>query len=147
MGQDEILKQQLSSGHKFPIIRSIEFGVTIIHSIETGMPARINANVKNKGFITNLQEGSCVEVPCLVDKEGIHPCYVGDLPPQLAALNRACINVHELAVRGIVEKDKTKIFQAMLVDPLTSTVLTIDEIRRMVDDLFDAEKDYLKGFK
>ena len=147
VGQDEILKQQLSSGHKFPIIRSIEFGVTIIHSIETGMPARINANVKNKGFITNLQEGSCVEVPCLVDKEGIHPCYVGDLPPQLAALNRAFINVHVLAVRGIVEKDKTKIFQAMLVDPLTSTVLTIDEIRRMVDDLFDAEKDYLKGFK
>ena len=147
VSEDEKLKLQLNSGHKFPIIRSIEYGVTIIHSIETGTPSRINANVKNKGFITNLLEGSCVEVPCLVDKEGIHPCPVGNLPPQLAALNRACINVHELAVRGIVEKDKTKIFQSMLMDPLTSTVLTIDEIRNMVDDLFLAEKDYLKGFK
>jgi alpha-galactosidase len=147
VSEDEKLKQQLSSGHKFPIIRSIEFGVTIINSIETGAPARINANVKNKGFITNLPEGSCVEVPCLVDKEGIHPCYVGDLPPQLAALNRACISVHELAVRGIVEKDKTKIFQAMLLDPLTSTVLTIEEIRKMVDELCEAEKAYMQGFK
>ena len=147
VSEDEKLKLQLNSGHKFPIIRSIEYGVTIIHSIETGTPSRINANVKNKGFIANLLEGSCVEVPCLVDKEGIHPCPVGNLPPQLAALNRACINVHELAVRGIVEKDKTKIFQSMLMDPLTSTVLTIDEIRNMVDDLFLAEKDYLKGFK
>jgi alpha-galactosidase len=82
-----------------------------------------------------------------VDKEGIHPCYVGDLPPQLAALNRACISVHELAVRGIVEKDKTKIFQAMLLDPLTSTVLTIEEIRKMVDELCEAEKAYMQGFK
>ena len=147
VSQDETLKQQLNSGHKFPIIRSIEYGVTIIHSIETGTPARINANVKNKGFITNLPEGCCVEVPCLVDKEGIHPCFVGDLPPQLAALNRACINVHELAVRGIIEKDKTRIFQAMLVDPLTGAILTIDEIRQMVDELFLAEKEYLKGFK
>jgi alpha-galactosidase len=145
--EDDKLKQQLNSGHKFPIIRSIEYGLTIIHSIETGTPSRINANVKNKGFIANLLEGSCVEVPCLVDKEGIHPCPVGNLPPQLAALNRACINVHELAVRGIVEKDKTKIFQSMLMDPLTSTVLTIDEIRNMVDDLFLAEKAYLNGFK
>ena len=64
------------------------------------MPSRINANVKNNGLITNLLEGSCVEVPCLVDKEGIHPCNIGKLPPQLAALNQNCINVHELAVRG-----------------------------------------------
>ena len=145
--QDDKLKQQLSSSHIFPIIRSIEYGVTIIHSIETGISSRINANVKNTGLITNLLEGSCVEVPCLVDKEGIHPCYVGNLPLQLAALNQNCINVHELAVRGIVEKDKTKLFQAMLVDPLTSTILTIDEIRNMVGDLFLAEKEYLNGFK
>jgi alpha-galactosidase len=147
VGQDEKLKEQLGNGHIFPIIRSIEYGVTIIHSIETGIPSRINANVKNDGLITNLLEGSCVEVPCLVDKEGIHPCNIGNLPPQLAALNRNCINVHELAVRGIVEKDKTKLFHAMLVDPLTSTVLTIEEIRKMIDDLFLAEKMYLKGFR
>jgi alpha-galactosidase len=82
-----------------------------------------------------------------VDKQGIHPCFVGDLPPQLAALNRTNINVQELAVRGIVEKDKTKIFQAILLDPLTGAVLTIDEIRKMVDELFIAEKQYVKGYK
>jgi alpha-galactosidase len=82
-----------------------------------------------------------------VDKEGIHPCYIGDLPPQCAALNRTNINVQELAVRGIMEKDKTKLFQAILLDPLTAAILTIDEIRQMVDELFLAEKEYLKGFK
>ena len=147
MSEDENLKQQLSSGQKFPIIRSIEYGATIIHSIETGVPSRINANVKNTGLITNLLEGSCVEVPCMVDKTGIHPCFVGDLPPQLAALNRTNINVQDLAVRGIVEKDRTKIFQSILVDPLTSAVLTIDETRDLVDRMFKAEKAYLKGFK
>jgi alpha-galactosidase len=88
-----------------------------------------------------------VEVPCLVDREGIHPCFVGDLPPQLAALNRTNINVQELAVRGIVEKDKTKLLHAILLDPLTSAILTIDEIKKMVDALFVADKQYLQGFK
>jgi alpha-galactosidase len=119
----------------------------IVHAIETGEPLRINSNVMNKGLITNLPEGCCVEVPCLVDKEGIHPCYVGDLPPQLAALNRTSINVQELAVRGIVEKDKTKIFHSMLLDPLTSSMLTIDEIRKMTDEMFKAGAKFLKGYK
>ena len=88
-----------------------------------------------------------MEVPCLVDKEGIHPCFVGDLPSQLAALNRTNINVHELAVRGIAEKDKTKLFQAALLDPLTAAILTIDEIREMADELFKANVQYLKGYK
>jgi alpha-galactosidase len=83
----------------------------------------------------------------MVDKEGVHPCYVGDLPPQLAALNRANVSVQELTVKGIVEKDKTKILQAILLDPLTSAGLTINEIRLMVDDLFEANKEYLKGYK
>ena len=147
MEQDEEFKQQLSSNHEFPIKHSGEYGSIIIHSIETGAPSRINGNVKNNGLITNLLEGCCVEVPCLVDKQGIHPCYVGNLPPQLAALNRSNINVQELAVRGIVEKDKTKIFQSILLDPLTSAILTIDETRQMVDEMFQAEKEYLNGFK
>ena len=86
-------------------------------------------------------------MPCLVDREGIHPCDVGDLPPQLAALNRSNISVQELAVRGIMEKDKTKILQAVLLDPLTSAVLTIDEIKEMVDNMFKAEKKYMKEYK
>jgi alpha-galactosidase len=72
---------------------------------------------------------------------------VGDLPPQLAALNRSNINVQELAVRGIMEKDKIKILQAVLLDPLTSAVLTIDEIKEMVNKMFKAEKEYTKGYK
>ena len=147
LAQDEELRQQILTDHNFPIIRSSEYGATIIHSIETGTTSRINANVKNHGLITNLPEGCCVEVPCMVDKEGIHPCYVGDLPPQLAALNRTNISVQELAVKGIVEKDKTAMFHAILLDPLTSAILTIDETRQLVDEMFKEAKEYVKGFK
>jgi len=143
----EEYKQQVYSDQKLPTAHSGEYGSIIIHSLETGNPSRINANVKNKNLITNLPDGCCVEVPCLVDKEGIHPCYVGDLPPQLAALNRTNINVYEMAVRGIVEKNKTKLFQAILLDPLTGAMLTIEETRNMVDEMFKAEKDYTKGYK
>ena len=144
---NEELKQQINGDYKFPFVRSDEYGSYIIQAIETGIPVEVYGNVKNTGLITNLPEGCCVEVPCLVDKEGVHPCCVGDLPPQLAALNRANVNVQELTVRGTVEKDKNKIFQAILLDPLTGAVLTIDETREMVDELFEANKDYLKGFK
>ena len=145
--QDEAMRKLVSSAEKLPIRHSGEYGSIIIHSLETGKPSRINGNVMNSGLITNLPEGCCVEVPCLVDKEGIHPCYVGDLPPQLAALNRTETNVHEMAVRGILEKNKTKIFQAILLDPLSSAMLTIDETRRMVNEMFQADKKYMKGYK
>jgi alpha-galactosidase len=141
------LPQQLRTDYEFPLVHSTEYGSIIIHSLETGNPSVFNGNVKNKGLITNLPEGCCVEVPCLVDKEGIHPCYVGDLPPQLAALNRTNIHVQELAVRGIVEKDKTKIFYSILLDPLTSALLTIDETRQLVDEMFREEKQYTLGYK
>jgi len=145
--QEEEMKRIISSREKIPIFRSQEYCSYIIHSIETGIPRRINANVKNTGLITNLPQGCCVEVPCLVDKNGIHSCYVGDLPPQCAALNRTNINVQELGMLAAVEKDKTLAFQAILLDPLTSAMLTIDEIRSMVDEMFEAEAEYLKGFK
>jgi alpha-galactosidase len=115
--------------------------------METGTARRINCNVKNTGIITNLPEGCCVEVPCLVDKEGVHPCYVGDLPPQCAAPIRLSVNVQELAVQGTVEKNKNKIFQAIMLDPLTGAILSIDEIQDLVEELFQANKEYLKGFK
>ena len=145
--KDNELKQLISSEAELPVVRKNDYGVSIINAIETGVPVRVTGNVQNTGLITNLPEGCCVEVPCLVDKEGLHPCLVGDLPPQLAALNRTNINVQELAVRGIVEKDKTKIFQSVLLDPLTSAVLTIDETRRMVDDMFEANAEFTKGYK
>jgi alpha-galactosidase len=145
--KDNELKQLIGSEAELPVVRKNDYGVSIINAIETGMPARVTGNVKNTNLITNLLKGCCVEVPCLVDKEGLHPCHVGDLPPQLAALNRTNINVQELAVRGIVEKDKTKIFQSILLDPLTSAVLTIDDTRNMVDELFQANAEFTKGYK
>jgi alpha-galactosidase len=83
----------------------------------------------------------------MVDKGGVHPCFVGDLPPMLASLNRMNINVQELAVQGIVEKDKNKILQALMVDPLTFSMLSLDEIKTMVNEMFKAEKEFMKGYK
>ena len=145
--KDKKLEQQIRSNYKFPIDHSGEFGSIIIHSIETGKPSVIYGDVKNEGLITNLPQGCCVEVPCLVDSEGVHPCYVGNLPPQVAALNLNNVSVQELAVRGIIEKNKNKIFQSILLDPLTSAVLTIDEIRNMVDEMFQGNKLFLKNYK
>jgi len=143
---DELVKQ-IKSNYKFPLEHSGEYGTLMIKSMETGVPMQVYGNVKNTGLITNLPQGCCVEVPCLVDKEGVHPCYVGALPPQVAALNRANVSVQELTVKGVVEKDKTAILHSILLDPLTSAVLTIDEIKDMVKDLFKANKEYMKGYK
>ncbi len=145
--KDSKLAEQLSTNYRFPLDHSTEFGSIIIHAIETGEPAVIYGDVKNTGLINNLPQGCCVEVPCLVDKEGIHPCPVGNLPPQLAALNLSNVAVQELAVRGIMEKNKTKIFQAILLDPLTGAMLTIDGTRQMVDELFRNNKQFTKGYK
>ena len=145
--EDKELRAQIKSGVKFPIIRSVEYGATIIHSIETGIPSRINGNVKNTGLITNLTEGCCVEVPCIVDKHGISPCYIGDLPSQLAALNQANISAQELAVQGIMEKDKTKLFYSLLLDPLTGARLTVEETKEMLDKLLKVEAESVKGYK
>jgi len=137
------IEKQISSKEKIKIERTSEYASYIIHSLETGTPYRINANVENKGLITNLPEGCCVEVPCLVDSAGIHPCYIGDLPPQCAALNRTNINVQELAVKAILGKDKKSAIQAIMLDPLTSSLLTLDEIYKMVEEMFKKEKEYL----
>jgi alpha-galactosidase len=144
---EEGLRQLVGSKKELSVSRKNDYGVSIIHTMETGFTARVTGNVKNTGLITNLPAGCCVEVPCLADKEGLHPCYVGDLPPQLAALNRTNINVQELAVRGIAEKDKTKICQSILLDPLTAAMLTIDETRQMVEEMFEANREFVKGWK
>lgn len=118
----------------------------IIDSMETGVIRRINGNVENTGIVTNLPYGCCVEVPCFVDEGGLHPCYVGDLPPQCAALNRTNINVLELAVKAALEADRELAYQAVLFDPLTAAVLTPEEIRKMVNEMFEAEREWLPQF-
>ena len=142
----EKLREQIASGEKFEIKRSEEYVSYIIRALETGKSSRINGNVENTGLITNLPPGCCVEVPCLVDKEGIHPCYVGDLPTQCAALNRTNINVQELGVKAALDGDRNALYQAVAVDPLTSSLLTLDQIRKMVDDMLEAEAEYLPQF-
>lgn len=144
---DRDIVQLIKGGNQIELKRSTEYCSYIIHSMETGLPRRVNVNVKNTGLITNLPYGSCVEVPCFVDGDGFHPCRVGALPPQCAALNKTSINVHELGVLAAMEKDKELAFQAVLLDPLTSAVLTIEETSNMVNEMFKAEADYLKGFK
>ncbi len=147
--RDEAELKRLVEGNakmELPVLAQ-ENSSHIIHCIETNATRRINANVKNSGLITNLPSGACVEVPILVDGTGLRPCHVGDLPPQCAGLNRTNINVQELAVKAAVERSKTLAFQAILLDPLTSAILTIDEIQKMVDEMFKAEEKYLPDFK
>lgn len=143
----EHIRRQIRGEEPIEIRRSHEYGIDIIYSMETGSPSRINANAENDGLITNLPHGCCVEVPCIVDKGGVHPCYVGDLPPQCAALNRTNINVQELAVKAALEGDRTAALQAVMFDPLTSAVLTPERIEEMVNEMFRAEASFLPEFK
>jgi alpha-galactosidase len=144
---EEQMRRILENGAKIIHSRTTEYFSYIIHSIETGTPRRVNVNVKNQGLINNLPYGCVVEVPCLVDETGIHPCHVGKLPPQCAALDKTNINVHELGALAAIKGDKDLAFQAILIDPLTSSILTIDETRKMVDEMFTAEANYLPKFK
>jgi alpha-galactosidase len=142
----EQIRRQISGEEPVEIRRSNEYGVMIIDSMETGTTRRVNGNIENTGVVTNLPSGCCVEVPCFVDEGGLHPCYVGDLPPQCAALNRTNINVQELAVKAALEADRELTFQAVLFDPLTAAILTPGEIRRMVSEMFEAEREWLPQF-
>ncbi|MHC5268630.1 alpha-galactosidase [Enterococcus sp. LJL98] len=126
--------------------RSKEYASYIMDAMVTGNPTVIGGNVMNTGLITNLPTDSCVEVPCLVDKNGVQPTYVGDLPTQLAALNRTNINVQQLTVEAALTLSREKIYQAALLDPHTNAELSIDDIRNLVDDLIEAHGDYLPEY-
>lgn len=123
--------------------RSHEYASYIMEAIQSGKPTMVAGNVLNQGLITNLPEDCCVEVPCLVDKNGIQPTVIGQLPTQLAALNRTSINVQELTVEAALTLKKEKIYQAALLDPHTNSELSIDEIVAMVDELIEAHGAYL----
>lgn len=126
--------------------RSREYASYIMDAIKTGNPTVIAGNVLNKGLVTNLPEDVCVEVPCLVDKNGIQPTYVGALPTQLAALNRTNINVQELTVEAALTLEKDKIYQAAYLDPHLSSELSLADITQLVDDLIEAHGDYLPDY-
>lgn len=144
---DDVNKQVAGEKPARLTSRSSEYCSHIMEARETGRPFRFNGNVKNTGLITNLPEGCCVEVPCFVDRLGIHPVHVGDLPPHCAALCRSNVTVQELAVRGGMTADRQLVFQAVLHDPLTAAVCGIDDVRQMVDELFAAEAKWLPQFR
>jgi len=100
--------------------------------------------VMNHGLINNLPRESCVEVPCLVDGEGVHPCHVGPLPAQFAHLNLTNIAPQELAVRAILDRDREAAFHACALDPLTRAVCSLDQIRGMFEELWEAERPLLE---
>ncbi len=123
--------------------RSLEYGATIIHSIETGQPQVVYGNVLNHGLIDNLPAGCCVEVPCLVDANGVQPTKVGGLPPQLAALIQTNVNVQALTVEAALSGKREHVYHAAMCDPHTAAELTLDEIWQLVDELIEAHGDYL----
>jgi alpha-galactosidase len=129
-----------------PLTSSHEYASLIIEAKLTGTPFAFNGNVMNHGSIANLPANCCVEVPCLADRGGVHPTYVGDLPPQLAALNMSNIAVQELAVRAVLDRDREAAFHACALDPLTASVVSLPQIREMFEELWQAEGDRLSYF-
>lgn len=129
------------------VARSHEYGAGIIHSLETGIPRVIYGNVPNHGLIDNLPQGCCVEVPCLVDRNGIQPTHIGSLPPQLAALIQTNINVQALTVEAALTGKREHIYHAAMLDPHTAAELDLEQIWALVDDLIAAHGDWLPEYR
>ncbi len=140
--------QKILDGGIREVKRSREYASHIMEAIVTDVPYQIGGNVLNKGhLITNLPEDACVEVPCLVNASGIHPCYVGNLPVQCAAMNMTNINVQLLTIEAARTLKKEHVYQAAMLDPHTGSELDIDTIKKMVDELLEAHKDFLPEYK
>ena len=112
-----------------------------------GEPFLFNGNLPNTGIIPNLPYGACVEIPVLADKRGFNSIYVGPLPPQCAALNNVNISSEEMAVEGALTGDAEMVYHAICYDPLTASVLSLAEIKKMVKEMFEKNKEYLPQFK
>ena len=131
-------KEEILNGGNIEHTRSIEYASHILESILTDTPYRIGGNVINRGLIPNLVKDACVEVPCLVDGSGISPTYVGELPPQCAAMNMTNVNVQLLTVEAAVTGKKELVYNAAMLDPHTAAELSIDDIIAMCDELLEA---------
>ncbi len=126
--------------------RTSEYASYIFEAMETNVPIKIGGNVMNTGLITNLPKEACVEVPCIVDSSGVTPTFVGDLPPQCAALNRTNINTQLLTIEAAMTGKKEHIYHAAMLDPHTSAELSMDEIVSLCDDLIEAHGNWLPEF-
>ena len=140
---EQVRKEMEDPNSTLEVHRSHEYGSLIIHSMETGTPRVVYGNVPNNGLIENLPQTAIVEVPCLVDKSGLQPTKIGNLPPHLAALMQTNINVQALTVEAILTGKREHIYHAAMLDPHTSAELTLDQIWNMTDELLEAHGEYI----
>ena len=133
-------KNELMNGGDIEHIRSHEYASRIMEAIVTNKPYKIGGNVLNTSLIDNLPSDACVEVPCMIDGDGIHPTHVGKLPPQLAAMNITNINPQLLTIEAAVTGKREHIYHAAMLDPHTSAELSIDDIIKMCDELYEAHE-------
>ncbi|MCY3879808.1 MAG: alpha-glucosidase/alpha-galactosidase [Rhodobacteraceae bacterium] len=131
---------------EFEIEPSHEYAADIMNSIHTGAPSVVYGNIRNTGLIASLPEGCAVEVPCLVDRNGIQPVHIGELPPQLAAMMRTNVNVQELIVAALLNEEREHIYHAAMMDPHTGAELDLEQIWKLVDALLVAHSDWLPAW-
>lgn len=143
----ESTKQSILNNEELHVNMSEEYAGSIINSIVSGVNSQINGNVLNTNLITNLPNNCCVEVPCLINKNGIQPIYIGKIPEQLACYNRTNINVQNLVVEAVLENKKELIYQAIMLDPLCSSMLNFSQMDKMTNELFLAHKELIPYFK
>jgi len=142
---DELIASMLRGETPVPRERSHEYASAIIEAIECGREATVHGNVRNRGSIDNLPDG-CVEVECRVGRDGLKPQHFGPLPEQLAALNRSHMAVHELVVQALLERNRAKAKYALMLDPLTASVCSLEEIDRLFEEMWDSERESLTHF-
>jgi alpha-galactosidase len=143
---DEEIRKMLSGEEELPLERSPEYAAEVIEAVTFGREMVIYGNVRNTGLIDNLSDG-CVEVACLVDRNGVQPCHFGPLPEQLAALNRAHMAVHELVVQALLDRDRQNALYGLMLDPLTAAVCSLEEISQMFSEMWEAQRPFLEYFE
>jgi alpha-galactosidase len=141
------MREKLVNNKNLEHKRTNEYASYIIEAMETDIPYKIGGNVLNTGLITNLPSDAVVEVPCLVDRNAVTPCYIGALPQQLAALNRTNINVQLMTIEATLTQRKDYIYMAAMLDPHTSSELSMDEIRSLCDELIKVHGSWLPIYK
>lgn len=142
----EMEKDNILQNGKITHKRTREYASYIMEAILTNKPFKIGGNVLNTGLIDNFPSDACVEVPCLVDANGIQPCHVGRLPVQLAAMNMTNINVQLLTIEAAHTRNRQTIYQAAMLDPHTAAELSIDDIVKMCDEMIEAHGEYMKEY-
>lgn len=140
-------RDQIVNNENIDHKRSHEYGSYIMEAIETDVPFRIHGNVLNDGLISNLPPNACVEVPCMVDRNGVNPCKVGFLPEVCAAVNRTNVNVQLMTIEAALTQSRDAIYQAAMLDPHTAAELSIDEVIDMCDEMIEAHGDYLPEYR